>query len=262
MLTNRRLVTPLLTLISAIALTGCPKQVPSTSHPGVAHDDLAQVVIHAPPPGDEADFLREVKVFIEIDRDNRLSVIADPDDPNVVCGMPRVFYPPGGQGPATARPRYPARQVRWVARCDNRLDNCLKPGERIVIRAKRPDVSDKGCRVPERRACEQLESTLAAIAERQDMRLDDFMAKKKDVERAHQLTLFSAETEGTFVIFGNEGRLRRNQGSVTSGIPNRPNFSLSPDLGWHYNVELWQGDERVDCLDPPVWIEDDGPPGG
>ncbi len=272
MLMNKRLVTPLLTLVCTVVLTGCPHTQPPDSTPPTSgpNHGAVPVTVHAPPVGDEADYLREVKVFIEIDRKSHLTATADSDDPNVVCGIPRVFYPPGGTGLESSdeydqgltRPRYPARQVRWVARCKNRIENCLKPGERIVIRAKDPDGSDRGCRVEERRFCKELDSSLRRIAEQKKMSFQDFKAKKAYVEDVQQLTLFSAETEGTFVIFGNEGRLRRNQGSITSGIPNRPDFSLSPDLGWHYNIELWKGDKRVDCLDPDVWVEGDGSGGG
>ncbi len=222
-------------------------------------------VFEQPSGAEAADFFREVKVFITWNGEE-LEAYGDPDDPNVVCGVPRVFYPPDGGGfEATRqfRPEKPARQVRWIARCAESGATCFGPEDEIVIRAKNPDRPDRSCRKQPPPDCADFKRQMTVAAKSVGKSLEAYVEAKDEASRRQQLTLFNPATQGMFAmpvdVCNGLGVDEGHQiGSLVSGHPNLPRFAHGPDIGWSYNVELWRDGKRLDCLDPDVWVEGDG----
>ncbi|RMH19357.1 MAG: hypothetical protein D6696_10820 [Acidobacteria bacterium] len=291
------LLIPACILLTA-ALAGCVDGSPSEDRNPIPADRAGGF---APQPGQEEDFFRAVKVFIHVDLDERsIRVEPDPNDDNVVHGIERIFYPPTGSGETYAvahgcRPEKPARQVRWVVLCKSSNGQCRSGEHAVVIRPKAtaeklghceeagvnidytpPECPwrDECCTTglePEPPAALRDPKTAGAYPEElqsYEALLHDLKAKQRGHDDLQAETIFNPESRGVFYIPLSTCTDPQKDGgccagTADSGIPNVPEFYRGGrSFGWHYTVELWKGGEVLACLDPPVWVEDDGSPGG
>ena len=88
--------------------------------------------------------------------------------------VPRVFYPPTSRAETSGlerygcRPDFPARQVRWIAVCPKGKEQCMKPGDSVVIRPKGTRPRSFECReLPHRAVDFRLLDLLASFGSEQ-----------------------------------------------------------------------------------------------
>lgn len=223
-LQTRYLILPLI----AAALTACGS--PATT----------KVKVNRPEPGRESCFFNETSYNIGVDFD-RGEIKVCPD-------KTIIFHPPTSCDPKKAH------QVRWVVKCLNGEESCMREGDLLIIRPKKAPFDKASqsstCRLPEEIELRKAEKDALCAPKRASFDLEEPDEESMRQSFAQRYSMFNPEASGFFAIpAGHE--------SVVSGIPNAKFERGNISLGWYYEIVLQRDDKVVACLDPDIWIERD-----